>query len=287
MKLLCWLMMMSVSLSANALTTFSYVTSTKVGDTRAKYDIALFNLALEKTIVSHGSYQVNPSPKMNLKRAIATSEKNSIENFFFKNSYSIAAAETMAFVNFPVDLGIVGYRVFFVSPQVAGSFSEVMNLEQLKDFSIAQGVGWLDTQILRHSGFKVIEGTSYDGLFKMVARSRIDLFPRGANELLSELQMYTKELPLIADTNTILYYPLPRFFFTSKQNKPAIERIKKGLELAYQDGSLLALWKKYYLESVRFINFITAKIFTIENPYLKGLDDSYQQYVIRPEQLFK
>ena len=101
-------------------------------------------------------------------------------------------------------------------------------LTELKQFSIGQGLGWLDTQILRHNGFKVIEGTSYEGLFKMVARSRVDLFGRGANEILSEYQARANDLQLIADTSIILYYPFPRFFFTSKKNLKAIQRVRAG-----------------------------------------------------------
>ena len=222
---------------------------------------------------------------MNKKRALAMLQTNELENFFFKHSISKTSADKYGYVNFPVDLGVVGYRVFFVSPNALTAFKQVTRLSQLKKFSIGQGVGWLDTKILRHNGFKVIEGTSYEGIFKMVARNRVDLFARGINELLYEYQARATELPLIANTSTILYYPLPRFFLTNKGNHQAIERIELGLDIAYKDGSLFELWKEYYLQSVRFIDFKAAKIFEIPNPFLEGLDDSYKQYIFKPEQL--
>lgn len=289
MKSLCLLLMLSVglsaSLSASEITTFTYMAPTKKKDTRARYGAALLSLALDKTVVSHGPYRINFSPKMNKKRALATIEANSLENFFVKHSISKSASEKMGYVNFPVDLGIVGYRVFFVSPKAASAFSQVTSLAQLKKFSITQGLGWLDTDILRHNGFNVIEGTSYEGLFKMVSRSRADLLSRGVNELFYEYQIRSKDMPLIIDTSIVLYYPLPRFFYTNKQNVAAIERVQAGLDIAYEDGSLHKLWQEIYSESVGFIDFSSAKIFKIENPFLKGLDDSYQQYVIQPEQL--
>jgi len=289
MKLFCLLLIVSVGFSANLsaseITTFTYMAPTKKKDTRARYGSALLSLALEKTVTSHGPYRIKLSPKMNKKRALATLEANSLENFFVKHSISVDASKKMGYVNFPVDLGIVGYRVFFVSPKAAAAFSQVTSLEQLKKFSITQGLGWLDTDILRHNGFNVIEGTSYDGLFKMLSRSRVDLLPRGANELFYEYTIRSKDMPLLTDTSIVLYYPLPRFFYTNKQNVAAIARIQAGLDSAYKDGSLHRLWKKHYSESVGFIDFSSAKIIKIENPFLKGLDDSYQQYVIQPNQL--
>ena len=290
MKLLCLLLMMSVGMPANLwakeITTFTYMApKEKDKGPRARYGEALLILALEKTIESHGPYRIKLSPKMNKKRALASLETNSLENFFVKLSISKGASEKMGYVNFPVDLGVVGYRVFFVSPKAAAAFSQVTDLEQLKKFSITQGLGWLDTQILRHNGFNVIEGTSYEGLFKMVSRNRVDLLPRGVNELFYEYRRLSKNMPLIVNTSIVLYYPLPRFFFTNKQNVAAIERIQTGLEIAYKDGSVHKLWREYYAESVGFVDFKTAKIFKIENPFLEGVVDSYKQYIISPGQL--
>lgn len=261
----------------------TYLVAESGKDTRREYNNQLLALALDKTVVTHGSYQLVPSKPMNLKRAMEEIVKGKLVNFLVKLSANKDDLSRFGYVNFPVDLGIVGYRAFFVSPKSLDAFKKIQNLNELKAFSIVQGLGWLDTKILRNSGFKVIEGTSYEGLFNMVAKSRVDLFPRGVNEIYYEHQQRIDNIQLIPDASIVLYYPLPRFFFTHKNNAAAIERIQTGLEIAYKDGSLKALWYKYYHQSLDFVALKKSKILRIENPFIKGINPNYQQYIYAPD----
>ena len=56
------------------------------------------------------------------------------------------------YVRFPIHLGIVSYRICFVSPQQQAAVASVTTLDQLKKFTLGQGKGWLDVQILRQAG---------------------------------------------------------------------------------------------------------------------------------------
>jgi hypothetical protein len=60
----------------------------------------------------------------------------------------------------------------------------VQSLEQLKKYTIGQGIGWQDAKILQHNGLNVVDVDAYESLFKMVAAGRIDLFCTGANQLM-------------------------------------------------------------------------------------------------------
>lgn len=44
----------------------------------------------------------------------------------------------------PVELGILGYRICFVSPQQAKAIAGVTRFEQLKQYQNVQGRGWQD-----------------------------------------------------------------------------------------------------------------------------------------------
>lgn len=263
-------------------TVFTYQSKESATDERRDYSKALLQLALEKTIAQYGPYKLVPSGMMNAARSEKIAKNGGIENFIIKLSASKKRMEDMAFINFPVDRGIVGYRVFFVSPKVKDRLKNVETLEQLQNFSIGQGIGWLDIDILNYNGFKVITGTTYEGLFRMVALGRFDLFPRGVNELYGEFESHRQIKDLVFDDSIALYYPLPRFFFTTKKNNKAVSRIAEGLSVAYKDGSFNKLWEKYYLQSIEFVNLKHRKIIRIDNPFLKGLDNSYEKFVYRP-----
>jgi hypothetical protein len=85
----------------------------------------------------------------------------------------------MNYVPFPIDRGVVGYRVAFVSKETKEKLKSVETIEDLRQFTFLQGTGWQDVDILRKNDFKVIESAYYEPMFKMVARNRADLFIRG------------------------------------------------------------------------------------------------------------
>jgi len=265
-----------------AKTVFTYRSKETESDERRNYNKELLQLALEKTVVTYGPYKLVPSPMMNAARSEIVAKNGTLENFFIKLSVSKKRMRDMTFINFPVDRGIVGYRVFWVSPRVRDSLKSVETFEQLSQFSIGQGIGWLDAKILKYNGFNVITGSTYEGLFKMVAKGRFDLFPRGANEIYGEIKSHPNIKNLVLDDSISLYYPLPRFFFTAKKNIEATSRIAEGLKIAYNDGSFLKLWEKHYRQSVEFVNLKFRKIFKIDNPFLQGVDNSYEKYFYHP-----
>jgi len=263
-------------------TVFTYQSKESPSGTRREYTKYLLELALEATIAKYGPYKLVASGQMNSVRSRMDAKFGNKENYFVGDSVSKDLIDGMGYVSFPIDRGVVGYRVFFVSPEARERLRGVSTLDELKEFTIVQGIGWLDTGILIHNGFKVITGTDYDGLFKMVARNRIDLFPRGANEILREYEYHNKVQGLIYDDTIVLYYPSPRFFFTAKSNVTAIKRIEEGLIISYEDGSLQKLWEKYYQPSIDFVNLKKRRIFEIDNPFLGGVDASYEKYFYRP-----
>jgi len=268
--------------SVYASSLFTYRAPESDADTRYDYDNQLLALALEKTKDEYGDFELVASQVMTFPRAEEMAKTNALTNFFFKQSYNVDLAENLLFIPFPVDLGIVGYRVCFVSKSNSEKLAQVNSIEDLQKLTHGQGTGWLDASLLRHHGFKVIEVPNYEGLFQMVASNRFDLFCRGTNELLGEYNAHTEIENLTYDTHIAIVYPIPRFFFTSKENAASAERIQKGLVTAYNDGSLKDLWLKFYKESIDFVKLKDRKIFNLDNPMLIGLDPEYKKYIYDP-----
>lgn len=265
-----------------AQTTFVYNNIQNSKDKRKLYEVEILHLALTKTIPKYGEYTLVPSPTMNLKRAMQTIRTNKIKNFILKMSITKEFMDEFAYSDFPVDRGVTGYRASFISPILKNDLQRYDSLAEIKKLKIGQGVGWLDSKILRYNDFNVTEVSNYTGLFKMTAIGRIDLFSRGINEVLGEYKSFNYIKNLDYDRTFILYYPLPRFFFSNKSNQKAVKRIEEGLVLAYKDGSLDKIFDKYYKKSIDFLNIEKRKIYKLENPFLEGINTSYEKYIFNP-----
>ena len=262
---------------------FSILSPESENDTRQLYEVGLIKLALEKTRDTYGDYEIRSIPVMNRNRVMQSLKDGRYPNLFIKTSYEKRFEdEGLDYVPFPIDRGIVGYRICFVPEKKKKAIAEISRLEELKTLKHVQGAGWTDTKLLRAAGFDVHENPDYEGLFRMIAVGRADLFCRGVNELLDEWEAHKALKGLDYDESFILAYPLPRFFYTNANNQQAICRLTDGILIAYRDGSLQNLWEALYQQSIDFANLSKRKIFWIENPELRNLDIDYQQYFYNP-----
>lgn len=266
--------------SISATETFTLRGSASELDTRKNYPIAAIKLALEKTKDKYGDYRIEFAPDLNTLRLLAAARNNVFPNLVVQSGYddNFLKQKGLTYIPVPFDLGITGYRLCFANPQVEPKLQKVSSLKELSQFSIAQGVGWVDTKILRHNGFTVIESNSYEGLFKMTAAQRTDLFCRGINEFKSELYSRSDIENIMLDTSFAIYYTMPRFFYLSDKNIKAKERLELGFNLAYNDGSLKKLLLSYYADNIALANIANRKIFILENPLIKNIDPKYKHY---------
>ncbi|WP_156184276.1 hypothetical protein [Cellvibrio sp. pealriver] len=248
-------------------------------DQYENYTIELLTLVLEKTRASHGDYELQPLPKgvnrLRAKQAIASSE---YPNLVIEDSYDGVERAAITFIEFPVDLGVLSYRVCFVNPGVAQAVAATKASEELKQYRILQGIEWADTKILHANGFKTLEVPAYKSSFRMVASGRADLFCLGASQIMNEYLHNNSGLHLTIDDSFYFYYKLPRFFFLSAQNKILKARIEQGLLAAHKDKSLQALWDKKFLTSLKFIQLSKRRMFLLNNPLNANLNSAYEYY---------
>jgi len=252
-------------------------------DLRTLYSTGLLQLALEKTRDSFGDYELRPAPSMSRTRLRQVLQYNLYPNLLAIDSFPPPGGiHDLDYIRFPVELGILGYRICFVSPAQQAAVAQVRTLAELQQFTHGQGRGWQDTDILRHAGFKVQEVEGYERLFKLVARGRVDLFCRGANELFAELETHRDLARLTVDQHIVIYYPFIHLFYSHKDNQHALHRIRAGLQLAWQDGSLQALWLKTFKPALDFARLDQRLLFRLDNPLIEQMDFDYRAYFYDP-----
>ena len=238
-------------------------------DKRFDYSLELLKHALDKTKSEYGGYKLMMAPNMNFKRAQKASYISRLTNFVFDDTASRDKEEKLLSIKIPIAKGIYGYRLLMIRGSSQSQFNLSGSLDDLVKNRLGQGKGWLDVKILRHNGFKVLTGSDYDGLFKMLASGRFDAFPRAINEVYQEVEARELLFPeLKVEKHICLYYPLPRFFYTSPKNTLLAERLTKGLGIMMEDGSFDRIWNKHHAEQVKKARIGERLMIKLDNPYL-------------------
>lgn len=234
-------------------------------DANAQYAIGLLKLAISKlekpynVNVTHGeltAMRLKESVKSGSIDVIWTATNNDLENELIP-------------VRVPLDKGLLGYRIFILHKDNKRLLDNVNTIDELRRFTMGQGRGWSDADILRSNGFNVILAPKYEGLFHMIDGKRFQLFPRGVNEPFSEIEK-RPDLDLSIDDNIMLVYRMPYYFFINPAKKQLADDIEKGLITAINDGS----FDKYFYESettkkaIQNVKFNSRRVFELNNPNL-------------------
>src|SRR5690554_750726 len=172
-------------------------------------------------------------------------------------------------VRIPLLKGLMGYKIFLINKDSQKAFAKVTNLPQLRQFRAGQGADWPDVEILSNSDIPVSVSANYESLFKMLSAKRFDFFPRGANQILSELR-HNQDKDLMIEPRLALTFPSPVYFFVSKENEALAKRIEQGLQEMIADGSYDEFFYRHPLikETITNLHLQARKIIAIPNPLL-------------------
>lgn len=241
-----------------------------LGDDKYHYEnyyYQLLKLALDKSIPKYGSYQlVQHKDPMNQGRAVGLIKHRKYVNVMWTMT-SIDRENELNPIRIPLLKGLGGCRIFIINEGDQSIFDAIKSKKELQQLIAGQGDDWPDTTILRENGYRVMTGSSYNGVFQMLQKDRFDYFPRALHEPWSEISSFDG---LVVENNFILEYPSPYYFFVGKGDVRLHDRIKNGLEVAMEDGSFDRFFSthpatKGILEKVNFNN---RTIYSLENSLL-------------------
>ena len=240
-------------------------------DVRYLYQWEVLRTALEKTKPKWGPYSLVAGDAM-AERRQAYELRNATGKLTVMYLGTTPDFEReLVPVRIPVDRSLGGYCVFLVRAGEQARFDAVRTVDDLRQFTYGLGSDWIDVEILRSNRFKVVTGSSYDGLFEMLVNRRFDVFPRGAVEILEEYEQRKPELrDLHIEEGLILYYPLPMYFWFAKtpEGRRLAERADAGLRLMLADGSYDAVFDRHQRSKIERLHLKTRKVYRIENPFL-------------------
>ena len=241
-----------------------YPRQESAGDQRDDYQALLLKLVLEK---SGRPYEVVP-------HAHAMVQPRLLHELEVGNDLDVAWTMTstqrerkLLPVRIPVDMGLGGWRLLMVRKSNASRFDAVESLTQLKLLTAGQGADWPDVEILRAAGLPVVTAANYASLFRMLGAGHFDYFPRAVQEIWPELERPGTE-ELMVEPRLVLRYPTASYFFVNRKRPELAADIERGFELALQDGSYNALFRRHLGPTLDRARLRQRTVLHLNNPLL-------------------
>jgi ABC-type amino acid transport substrate-binding protein len=240
-------------------------------DRRYVYHWRILETALEKTRGTYGPYVMESSAFMTEKRQAfeLANATGRLTVMYLGTTQELE--RTLIPIRIPVDKNLGGYCIFLIRKDRRQDFAGVRTLDDLRRFSYGLGLGWIDVDILRASGFTVVTGSNYDGLFEMLINRRFDVFLRAAVEVIDEYEARKTAMPdLQIEDSLIFYYPLPMYFWFSKtdEGRRLARRAEEGMRLMIADGTYDRIFAEFQGYKIERLHLKDRRIFKIENPLL-------------------
>jgi hypothetical protein len=238
-------------------------------DQRYVYHWEILKTALEKTREKYGPYEMKASEFMTEKRQATELKAASGKLTVMYLSTTPDFEANLIPVRIPVDRNLGGYCIFLIRKEDREKFKAVRNLDDLRKFTYGLGLGWVDVDILKSNGFKVVTASNYDGLFEMLVNRRFDIALRAAVEVIGEYEARKDRMPeLHIEESLIFYYPLPMYFWFPKtaEGRRLAARAEEGMRTMIEDGTYDKIFDKYQREKVERLKLKDRTIFKINNP---------------------
>ena len=233
------------------------------------YRWALLQLALDHVEKrDHQHYQLQPlNDNVTQWRAESMLENGELDIVAFGSTPQ--REQKLLPVRMDILKGILGYRVFFVRKQDVPRIKAMTAQQFRQQLRVGLNSQWADYPIMKNNGYQLVASVNYDSLFDMLAAGRFDVFPRGLNEVGSEMQEQLPRHPeLTLEGSKAVYFPFPIYFWVNKKQEALAHRIQQGLKLAEQDGSFKALFLRSHADAIRLLNESNWKTTLINNTEL-------------------
>ena len=244
-------------------------------DAHHAYKFELIEKALKITRPEYGDYliepyRLHPSAK---RQPVMMSEGKQLNLIWASPGTHHTQGDVVAI---PIDIskGFLGYRVCLITNNTP-PFNSVKHLEDLRNIRIGQNKDWADTRIYQHNGIQPVSAFSYEGLFDMLSHDRFDCLALGANEvMLAYRAKKTTYTSLKVDSQLLIAYQYPLYFYVSKKFTDLAERIESGLKKLQKNGEFDQLFNKHFGNDIKALALDQRKIICLQSPYIDSKEQS-------------
>jgi hypothetical protein len=242
-------------------------------DTRYDYPKILLQQILNATEAEFGKAIVkNNGIPMKRTRALSALEKGQDLHVMAEAPKKDWTSRLLT-VYIPIRKGIQGYRLFLIHEKNRQKLNKTHTFDKFKSLSTGSGDQWSTTRVLDESGFNVVRGSNYEGLFAMLMRGRFVTFGRGINEIFEEYSSHKDKFPRLGiDERFVLYTPLPTYFFVSPLKPQLRNRIEVGLNKLINSGAFTKIFETEFGDLIEKAKLSERILFEVPNPNLSDKD---------------
>jgi len=235
----------------------------------------LLAAVLERTRGAYGDFRIVPLPPAPISRQRYELSQPSSPITIAAFSGLPERTAGLVPVRIPVEQGLQSYRVLLIREGDQARFDRIGSLDELKAIRFGLLPGWTDARVMRLNGMTLVQGQSYEGLFRMLAAGRFDAFSRGCAEVIDDFNRGKQMISGLAiEKHLLLHYPLPVYFWFSDdpEGRRRAERVRAGLTAMVEDGSLAAMVQERYRADLAQLNLSGRHVLELPNPLLDGQD---------------
>lgn len=207
------------------------------------YFSKVLELALSKTVATHGPYRIQLVPVMPItNRLLREIEVGRVDITWMP--YNINAPAQLMPIKIRLLKNLSDHRLLLIRADDQARFSKVKTIQDLRQLRGGIGSHWPDRIVMEENGLPLVLSVSYFNLFKMLASNRFDYYSRGIHQVLPEISAYADK-GIALENELLLRYENPVYFYVNKSNTQLAERLTAGLKLAMEDGSFDALFAEF------------------------------------------
>ncbi|MFT7559980.1 MAG: hypothetical protein ACI93R_001895 [Flavobacteriales bacterium] len=240
---------------------------------RQAYEIEVIQNALDATLAQYGDYSLDLiSDIYTPRRSFAHLEQGDLFNMKVSSRIQEGLSHKATLVDFPLYLGILGYRQLIIRKEDLAKFNRTHSDEQLRKYSAGQVRSWADVAIYRHNKFPVVESETFEALFPMLVAGRFDYIPLGAIEIQEAFANHKEKYPeLMIAPNILFYYPLPARILINDPSGRLRQRLNDGFNKLTKNGGVEDSFKRYFEQAIETILLSDNRTLALKNPNLKKL----------------
>lgn len=232
-------------------------------DVRSRYPLAVLHLALLR---SGRPAAIGPAPLHASQERLLRLLEDGRHLDVMWTVTTAARERRLRPVRFPIDRGLIGWRVLLVRRDALPRFVPGADPKgALAALLGAQGHDWPDLAILRANGLRMASSPAYEGLFAMLARGHVDYVPRSVAEAADELAARPRS-GLAIEPRLLLRYPSALYFFVNPDNEALAQALETGLERAQADGSLQRLFDRAHGPVLARLDLDRRVVVPLANP---------------------
>ncbi len=237
---------------------------------RDDYQFAVLHLALDKTAPQFGPYQltrvVRSYSTLRMRRELNLGTTINVNAGPWRPPSKDGPLERSIMVDVPILNNLLGMRSLLIRTEDLGKFRRVTSAGALKALHAGQGRSWVEVEMYRRDGYRVVDSGHVSTLVPMLANKRFDYLPLSVVEIDSVLASYPQFAgKLVAAPGILLAYPLPVVFHVSPRHPELAERLQRGLSMARKDGSLDALLLRFFSDEIAAARR-ARYVFQVPNP---------------------